>query len=195
MLRLVTPPATPVVSLAEIRRHVRVDHTEDDAYLESIVAAATGMVDGADGWLGRALVTQTWDYVLDRFPCSTDHWRLKIPLAPLVSITTVAYTAADGTSTPITTFRTFNAVSSQPAYITPAIDETWPSTKCDPEAVRIRFVAGYGAATAVPVGIKHAIMLIAGHWYENREDVGDGKLMKMPLASEALLMPYRNWRG
>ncbi|RWO20666.1 head-tail connector protein [Mesorhizobium sp.] len=197
MLRLVTPPATPVVSLAEIKRHVRVENSDDDSYLESLVSAATGMVDGADGWLGRALITQTWDYALDLFPCqrSGSIAVLPIPLAPLVSVTSVAYTAADGTDTPLATFRTFNATSSQPAYIVPAIDETWPLTKCEPESVRIRFVAGYGAAGAVPAGIKHAIMLIAGHWYENREDVGDRALAKMPMASEALLMPYRNWRG
>ncbi|TGQ19319.1 head-tail connector protein [Mesorhizobium sp. M00.F.Ca.ET.217.01.1.1] len=199
-LRLVTAPSEAAVSLVEAKRHTRIDHSDDDEYIQSLVDTAIALIDGADGWLGRALVTQTWDHLLDAFPrrCAGDMRRylpIIIPLAPTITVDTVAYTAQDGTDTSISDFRTFNATSSQPAYIIPAIDGCWPVAKCEPEAVRIRFTAGFGNAAKVPAAIKHAILLMVGHWYENREDVVSGSMTKMPLASESLLMPFRNWRG
>lgn len=195
MLKLVTPPTAPVVSLAEAKAHLRVFHTDDDAYIEALEEAATGLIDGADGWLGRAIGEQVWQYNIDHFPCP-DYYaragRLHIPLAPLISVDTVEYTKSDGTTAAITDFRTFGLGSTQPSYILPAVDASWPSTRCEPEAVRITFTAGY---ESVPPGIKHAILLMIGHWYEHREDVGDGSLVEVPLASKALLMPHRNWRG
>ncbi|WP_245458295.1 head-tail connector protein [Rhizobium leguminosarum] len=195
MLKLVTPPATPVVSLAEAKSHLRVFHNDDDAYIEALVDVAIGMIDGADGWLGRALVEQTWEYSIDRFPCSDERGhagRVHIPLAPLMSVSSVEYTASDGTSLAASGIRTFGDGSTLPGYVLPAVGTSWPSTLCEPESVRITFVAGY---EDVPAGIKHAILLMVGHWYENREDVSDGKLAEMPMASKALLMPHRNWRG
>ncbi|MGQ3293671.1 MAG: head-tail connector protein, partial [Shinella sp.] len=193
-LKLVTPAAAPVVSLADAKRHLRVLHDDDDGYIEALVETAIGLIDGADGWLGRALGEQTWEYSLDRFPCSDVYGRtgrINIPLAPLISVDTVEYTGSDGVDAVITGFRPFGIGSTQPGYILPAIGNSWPSTICEPEVVRIAFKAGY---EDLPVGIKHAILLMIGHWYENREDISDGKLVELPLASKALLMPHRNWR-
>ena len=200
MLKLVTPPDDPVVSLADAKAHLRVFHDDDNAYIEALVAAAVGNLDGADGWLGRALAPQTWQFSVDRFPYRVDlrTGRLAIPLAPLISVDAVEYMATDGTTGALTGYRVFGVGSKQPGYIMPAVDTSWPSTKCEPEAVTVTFTAGYaesGGEAAVPSGIKHAILLMVGHWFENREDVGDTKIAKIPMASEYLLMPHRNWRG
>lgn len=195
MLKLVTPPATPVVSLADAKRHLRVLHDDDDGYIEALVETAIGLIDGADGWLGRALGEQTWEYSLDRFPCpdaNSRAGRLLIPLAPLVAVDAVEYTGSDGADATITGFRLFGVGSTQPGYILPATGNSWPSTVCEPEVVRITFKAGY---ESLPAGIKHAILLMVGHWYENREAVTEAKLSDLPMAVEALLMPHRNWRG
>lgn len=199
-LRLVTAPTEAAVSLVEAKRQTRVDYDDDDDYIQSLVDTAIALIDGADGVLGRALVTQTWDYVLDAFPrrCLGDMRRylpIAIPLAPTITVDTVAYTAQDGTDTSIADFRTFNAASSQPAYIVPAMDGAWPVSRCEPEAVRIRFTGGFGNAAKVPANIKHALLLMVAHWYENREDSATMTLTSIPLDAKRLLMPIRNWRG
>lgn len=199
-LRLVTAPDEAVVSLVEAKRHARIDHSDDDDYIQSLVDTAISLIDGADGWLGRALVTQTWDYVLDAFPrrCLGDMRRylpIIIPLAPTITVDTVAYTAQDGSDTGIVDFRMFNAASTKPAYIVPVADGAWPVAKCEPEAVRIRFTGGFGNAAKVPANIKHAILLMVGHWYENREDSATMTLTSIPLDAKRLLTPIRNWRG
>lgn len=62
----------PVVSLADIRRHLKQDawmggnpaapdavgHPDDEAMMD-MVAAATGEIEGPNGWLGRAIMPQT----------------------------------------------------------------------------------------------------------------------------------------
>ena len=74
---------------------------------------------------------------------------------------------------------------------------SWPSIKERDDAVIVTFVAGYGAASAVPVAIKHAALLAAGRLYANR---GDGEVLSsaaaiaetsLSSAEKSLLNPYR----
>jgi uncharacterized phiE125 gp8 family phage protein len=165
-LTLVTP-ADPIVSLAEIKRHVRADFNDDDSYLESLVAVATEQLNGKDGITGQSFGAQTWDYVLDAFPEGVGpiDGGIKLPLPPLVSVTYVRYidpdtglevTLVNGTDYEVDTY-------SQPGWILPST-AGWPTPMETINAVRIRYVAG-----TVPVRIKHAVMLHAGHLYKYRE--------------------------
>lgn len=43
----------------------------------------------------------------------------------------------------------------------------------------------------VPSDLIHAIMLIAGHWYNQREAVGSQQMSEVPYTLQALLKPYR----
>lgn len=57
----------------------------------------------------------------------------------------------------------------------------------------VRYRAGY-AADAVPAPIRHAILLMVGHLYENRMAVTAAThIGAMPLGVDALLSPYRVW--
>lgn len=197
MLTIATPPTDDVVTLEDAKAHLRVFHDDDNDYISALIAAAVGLLDGADGYLNRALGLQSWTFSLDRFPCHRHDWRparIYIPLVPLISIDSVEYTASDETTKQLTNFRTFGAGSSQPGYIVPALDMSWPSTVCDTETVRITFTAGYEAGK-IPPGIQHAIKLMIGHWFENREAVTTDQkgLANLPLAVDALLAPYRSW--
>jgi uncharacterized phiE125 gp8 family phage protein len=57
---------------------------------------------------------------------------------------------------------------SEPGLICFAYGKSWPATYPETNAVRIRFVAGYGAAADVPCEIKHAILLKVADLYEYR---------------------------
>lgn len=57
----------------------------------------------------------------------------------------------------------------------------------------VRYRAGY-ADGAVPAPIRHAILLMVGHLYENRMAVTAATNMGvMPMGVDALLSPYRVW--
>jgi hypothetical protein len=53
---------------------------------------------------------------------------------------------------------------------------------------------GQGVATAAPVpaSVKHAALLLIGHFYNNREAVGTEKLRALPMAVDMLIAPHRD---
>jgi uncharacterized phiE125 gp8 family phage protein len=61
------------------------------------------------------------------------------------------------------------------------------------EPIRIRFVAGYGLAAAVPTSLKQACLLLIAHWYEAREAAGStvSEVAGIPFGVEALVRSYR----
>jgi uncharacterized phiE125 gp8 family phage protein len=190
-LKLISAPAKPPISRAEAKKQVgATSFDDDDEYLEALVSAATSQIEGKYGFLGIALVQQTWDLYLDEFPTC----EIKIPLPPLQSVSHVKYDDEDGIEQTIDEAEyTVDAVS-EPGWIFPAT--SWPSTFEGINSVRIRFVAGWPVVNDVPTtpdAIKHAIRLIIGHWYKNREDVSALKLASIPKGADALLANFKNW--
>lgn len=190
-LELVTAAATTPITLAEAKAHLRVDIADDDTLITNLISVATEYLDGRDGTLGRALITQTWDLWLDCFPANNA--AIQIPLPPLQSITTVAYTDENGAGQTLTEGVDFVVDNKRhPGWILPAIDTSWPATELSPNVLQIRFVAGYGAATTdIPEPIRQSMLLLIGHYYENREEVTHMSPKVLPLAADHLLAPYR----
>jgi uncharacterized phiE125 gp8 family phage protein len=181
-LKIVTPAAA-VVSLPEAKKQVRAEyHTDDDAELESFVSVATAWI---ESWLGRAIGTQTWDYVLDAFPDGG----IRLPLPPLQAVTGVYYVDDNGIEQTLETDQYEVDLFGDPGWVMPG-DDGWPTTLDTINAVRIRFVAGY---TTVPPQIKHAIRLLVAGYYENRESVAEKAPQEIPFGVESLLLPLRNW--
>jgi len=52
--------------------------------------------------------------------------------------------------------------------------QSWPTTYSEPNAVVVRFIAGYATADAVPELIKNGMYLYISHMYENREPMTIG---------------------
>lgn len=201
-LQLVTAPAVYPLTETEIWDHLRLNLTQfgepaDKDHVTALLAAATAYLDGRDGILGRALVTQVWDLTLDQFP-ATDS--IALPLPPIQSVTSITYVDELGASQ---TFSSSKYALSAAKHWGPRINlnygEVWPTTRYQPDAVTVRFVAGYddGSSPAdpqgsVPAPIKAAMKLLIAHWYEHREQVVMGQTpAELPMAVTALLGPYR----
>ena len=115
-------------------------------------------------------------------------------MPPLQSVTAAAFTHVDtaGNTTQVSTSVYTVDTDSEPGRVYEAYSQTWPSTQEQPNAVRCRFVAGYGAASAVPAPIKQAIKILISQWYEFREPViVGGTPSVVPMTVEALLRPYQ----
>lgn len=135
----------------------------------------TAMRQKAESILKRYLITQTVDLYLDRFPC----WEITLP--PLQSVTAITYIDTSGVEQALAADKYLVDSASAPARITPAYNETWPETREQNNAVKVRFVGGYGEAADVPEQIKHWIMLQVKHAYDNRDAVSVGvSLAEMP---------------
>ncbi|WP_304615845.1 head-tail connector protein [Paracoccus sp. (in: a-proteobacteria)] len=57
---LVTPPVDPVVTLDEMKVHLRVVDDSEDLLIQHYIDSAVAHFDGYSGVLGRAIARQTW---------------------------------------------------------------------------------------------------------------------------------------
>ena len=169
-------------------------NTTEDPILNALITATR---QHAEFFLRRALITQTWDLKLPAFPEGSAH--IRVPLPPLSSVTSITYTdsAGDSQTWAASKYQTDIPTGPQAQHgrIMPAYGEVYPSTRSDTyNAVTVRFVAGYGAASAVPGLIKRGMLTLLGHLYEHRETVlavQGMTVLIVPQSYEWLLWPYR----
>ncbi|MDD4985870.1 MAG: head-tail connector protein [Dehalococcoidales bacterium] len=184
-LKLKTAPTTEPVSLTEAKLHCRVEVDTDDTLITALIKAAR---EYCEGFQRRAYITQTWELWLDKFPTTP----FDIPRPPLQSIDSINYYGTDDTEYEFEEY--YADVESTPGRLELNYLESWPSeTLRDINGVCITFKAGYGAAAAVPQSIKQAILLLVGHWYENRESVSPTDLKEIPAGVVSLLWMERNF--
>ena len=170
-----------------------------DAVLSMLLASARAH---AEQELGRYLVTQTVDAKFDAFPCSYTSWRENPPryailLPPLQSVTSITYVDIDGVTQTLAADQYLVDAASKPARIEPSYGNAWPSTREQANAVTVRFVAGYGAASAVPACIKQWMALRIKTLYDNRQQltVGGGGMIEIPSAFIDSLLDSERVRG
>jgi len=188
LIRIAAPASEPL-ALADAKAHCRVDHNDDDALITALIVAAR---EQAEHETGRALVTQTWELVHDTFPEA-----FVLRKAPIASVTSVKYldpaTGAEQTLDPADTLLDKD---SEPGYLVPAYGKAWPTARAVPNAVRCRYVCGYGNAAAVPQAIKQWMLLAIGTMYAQRETFASGTVANLPDRFwGSLLDPYRLYEG
>lgn len=186
-LVLATAPAVEPVTTTEAKSHLRVDYSDDDTLIGTLITAARQQVEQITR---RALITQTWDMWLPGFPGES---YIEIPLPPLQSITSITYYDDDDVAATFASTNYYVDAKSEPGRIVLRDDASWPSTSLrGANGVCVKFIAGYGLAVAVPQGLKQAVLLAVGHFYEHREAVSDERQLEtLPLGFEYLLWPYR----
>jgi uncharacterized phiE125 gp8 family phage protein len=188
-VRTITGPATEPVSLAEAKTHLRVDHNADDAQIATLITAAREHCEKI-AW--RAFITQTLELSLSGWPRDN---LIRLPMPPLVSVTSIVYYDEYNAAATMPNTDYIVVTDTEPGLITLARDKTWPTPTLRTVApIRVRYVAGYGAAVNVPSRYRQAILLLVGHWYENREAVNIGNIVNtLPMAVDSLLLSDRGW--
>lgn len=157
---LVTAPSIEPVSLAEAKLHLKIDHTDEDAFITSLLSMARFRV---EEYCHVGLLTQTWALKAESFPNE-----LELPYAgTLQSVTHVKYLNPLGVLTTLNSSEYFVSTDEGKIYLTddfsnPELFEYgWPVT--------ITYVVGATAANLIPERFKHAIKILLTAHYENRE--------------------------
>lgn len=180
-LKLITVPATEPVTVTEVETHLRLAAGSENTYLATLIAAAR---EYCESFQNRAYITQTWELTLDQWPC----FPLKLPMPQLVSVTSIKYFDTANVEAIWASSNYFVDVDSEPGRIGLGYNISLPTTTLRAiNAVKIRYVAGYGAAADVPLRTKQAILMLVGHLYENRETVSPVDLKEIPFAVSSLL--------
>lgn len=180
-LKLVSAPAARVLTLEQAYQQLRLDpdfgtsppsRSDDDLILDAIDAAA-GDLEGVTGWLGRALITQTWRLSLNAFPDG----EIMLPLPPLQSVVGVTYLNGDGVEETLTVGTDYRVGDEGTVgYVAPAFGKSWPrGGRQQRGAVAVDFVAGYGDDPAdIPGPIRQYLKARTTFYYENRDMVISG---------------------
>jgi uncharacterized phiE125 gp8 family phage protein len=183
ILKLITAPADEPVGLAEVKAHLRVDTGDDDVLIQSLITAARLE---AEKITRRALITQTWDLVLDAFPTV-----IKLPLPTLQTVVSIKYLDTAGAQQELLNTKYVVDADSEPARVTPAYGLVWPSTYPQVAAVRVQFTSGYGDTQEdIPQAIKQWLMIRVATLYEQRESVSPVQMTAVPFV-DGLLEHYR----
>lgn len=172
------------VDLAAAKLHLRVDHADEDALITALIAAATDM---AGQHTGRSIAKCTWALRLDAFPPAG----LRLLWPPVLSVEEVEYLDQDGLAQTLPAANYTVDAHSEPARLVTAIGQAWPATAAAPNAVTVRYTAGYGADC--PESIRQWILLQVGHWYRNRESIVVGSIGTPMPYIDGLLDRYRIW--
>lgn len=188
-LSLAVAPADDalLVDRAAAKTHLRILHTSEDAEIDALLIAAHAY---AETLTGSAFRRATWELALPAFPVA----EIRLPYPPLVSVSSITYRDSGGTSQTLDAGAYIVAKRRGCGRVVPV--SSWPLTAAHPEAVVVRFVSGYAAADALDLAearqAQHAIKLLVGHWYANREAFGDGKGAGAPPphSVESLLSRY-----
>lgn len=183
--RTVAPASTPV-SVLDARAHLRLTGHEEDTLVAALIAAATDILDGWSGILGRCIVTQTWTQSFEEF----DGDDLHLPFPDVQSVT-VQYYDANNASQTLSSSAYHLINSADGAELELAYGQVWPNVYPRPDAITVTMVCGYGDPADVPSALKAAVLLHVGHLFANREAIGSNSLAELPLAYKFLTAPYR----
>jgi len=190
LARSAAPAVTPV-SVTEVKTHLRITGSDDDTYLTALIGAAVAYVD-ATGVLGRAMITQSWAQWVPQSP-----GYVRLAIGTFQSLTSVEYYDADGALQTDTLSNYETRLDRDHVLCKPKEGFSWPSAQSRGDAIKITYAAGFGdAGTDVPAGVRHALLMLVGHWYETRETVGEANTYDAPKAFDALISNERvGWYG
>ena len=168
---LITAPTEPVVTLAELLAHLRVDHSDEDDMIVSLERAAVAHLDGWTGVLGRAIRPQVWRQEFG----ATEVVRLAMP-----DVTAITLAGFDEAGESVTVSGILKADYRGP----------WVEVTGAYHTLRVTYTCGMTAAQLPAAQI--VVKLMVGNWYANREAVVVGAApAELPFAADALIKAMR----
>lgn len=207
-VKVIEESTEPMIPLETCRQHLEVvaidgdsdseSHPDDDLILGYLAAA----VDFAEDYTGLCLVERVLEMGLDAFPRAwphQDHAAIVLRRPPVVEV--VSFTGADGSDGELDIGDDYVLDDyANPPQLLPV--GAWPSVTRAPNQIKIRYRAGYrreliagdsdnptseSDAKPLPKSIRMALLLLLGHFYENRSDSVEQQLATIPTGVAALL--------
>jgi uncharacterized phiE125 gp8 family phage protein len=185
---VVTQPAVEPVSYADLADWCKLPGFDDRTLTLQLAVAMRRKVEELRR---ETLITTTFDLWMDFFPVS-----IILPARPVQSVTFIKYTDGNGTVQTLDPSRfEVDPKGSRPVII-PPLGSFFPIAKVQyPNAVQVRFVAGYGdTAAAVPAEYQIMIKQLVALNYSVREGVVLGRTPAIvPRTLDYLLNSGRLW--
>ncbi|MEO1542992.1 MAG: head-tail connector protein [Pseudomonadota bacterium] len=179
-------PVLEPVSLDEVKAHLKVDGSEEDLLIASLILTSRLHIESA---LGLGLITQSFKLMLDAWPRGG---AIRLPVRPVQAVEEIRVCDADGGSAVLDASTYDVDVTSAPARIV-YVGGPAPKPGRSVNGIEVDLVAGYGDGPSdVPAPIRQGLMMLVAHWYEHRDPVEIGSSRTaIPPAVSNLIKPYR----
>ncbi len=190
-LTLVTAPAQEPINVPEAAEWLRLDDLDtDEVLLASLIR--TARIE-AEEFINRAIISQTYDWVLDGWWYGST---IELPKPPTSAVSSIKYLDSDGVEQ---TWDSANYVVDMPSGDVPAPARvqladgvSFPALDDRLAVVTIRFVAGWATPGEVPEGIRTALRMKVADLYEGRLSTTTGTInVNNQQTWKSLLSPYR----
>lgn len=169
-LQVVTPAAA-ILTTQEAKDWARITDSSEDTIIDRMIADCTDRLQAA---LWSQFVTQTYDWSFDNWNAALE-WDdaiarnvLRVPYPPLQSITSIKYYDVNNAQQTWTASEYMVDAVRKPGRITTAAGFSWPSLYDRPNAVTVRFVAGYGTGAQTPAAIRNAVLALFETQFRDR---------------------------
>ncbi len=181
---IITPPAAEPLTLPDVKTHLRLDGTAEDALLASLIAAARQYLEAT---AGLALITQNLRFYLDDWPADG---LIQLAIAPLQGVESVTVYDAAGNPQAVSLAGHVLDAASSPARLFLAAQ---PPTSRPLNGIEIDVVAGFGNTGAdVPDTLTRAMLMHVALMYELRGAVpSDMQPAGVPAGYDRLVAPFR----
>lgn len=197
MILILTAPTALPVTVAQAKAHLRIDASDEDDVVERYLRAAIGFVQT------KASVVLAPTTLQQRF----DYWPglVKLARGPVRDVREVAYLDEDGAEQEVAEASWMWEPTDEGADFWLVSDFDRPSLQEDRRGtVRITFDAGFDdpndtgsgddPSLTLPDELVQAVLLMTGHFFENREAVSAVALHTVELAVDALIHSTRVYR-
>ena len=180
-----TTNSSEIITLEEIKLHLRVDIDDDDDLLEIYKIAAISLIEKE---CNINIFQCTYD---EGYCCARNEYYTTSH--NVNSVASLKYYNEDNTITTIdsSNYIVYTPVD-RPAIITMKHDWSWPATYRRQDAVIIQYSVG---ASTMPDLLKAAILLQIGTWYETRENENSEKLSSLEFGTQRIINIYNTFVG
>lgn len=173
-LRLITPPSSEPLTLAQAKTFLRIEHNGDDEPLTRAISVARVT---AEQVLKTALLPQTLDYKV----ANPDAMRIALAYGPAQSITSITLVSASGFTSSMNASNYRLSADGWTVLFDPMVSS---------ETLTVRYIAGIAMSVAdIPPPIIQGMLHHIAVMMETR----DGSV-PIPMHSRACYEPYRRIR-
>lgn len=163
-VKIITVTSNPITDEKAID-HLR-NHNDPDVQQSLMSEKLIAAIGFCEGYTGRSIRKMTLELALDQFPAR----EIKLPGCPVQSIESVKYIDSDGDEQTLTSNQYLLDDYGDQHWLLPAFDVEWPSTRCQANAVKVRYVAGYNDDSTDHTFqmLQAAVLLALSDLYDNR---------------------------
>jgi uncharacterized phiE125 gp8 family phage protein len=190
MYRVIEPTEIELITVEEFKQFVRVDvdETEDDVLMGMILEST---IEFCESYTSRSIALKTYEKVFKRL-CSLASLEVrKGDITEIVSLIKKDSTG-DEESSEVSEFEFFNYGQHSDVSLINQTDHIEIGTNLTRPLVLV-FKSGY-IDTTLPKNLRNAILMLASHWYENRETIKIEEMTdvtEMPYGVTAVLERYK----